>query len=284
MGTCHGESFKSYKNRVMYYIPSTKPGGGWGEWKPRRNWTMIVNEMLSPAIRFNSGFLNLPPCVPEQREVEMSQEQKHAWKILKKDAVLALASGKLVHAVNEAALRIKLIQIAAGCVYDSDERRESHELNPTSRLAEVESIIEETDRKIVIFAPLTNVLELLYNKLDRWERVLLNGNVPQRERPEILRAFGDSKNPVRICLADPACTSHGINEFVTAGVCIWYAPTDKNELYRQGIKRLDRPGQTGPVKIIQLVSSNIEREIYERLDRNESLQGLVLKFAEEKDK
>jgi SNF2 family DNA or RNA helicase len=272
-GTTNGESFRSYKERVMIHVSQ------W-VWTPRVGSLEATNQLLQPAIRFNSEFLKLPPCTAEQREVEMSTEQKHAWNALKKEAVLALQSGALVHAVNEAALRIKLIQVAAGCVYD--ENHASHGLNPTSRLAEVESIIEETDRKIVIFAPLTNVLGLLYDKLKKWERVILNGDVPQRERAEILRRFGDRSNSLRICLADPACASHGINEFVSAGVCVWYAPTDKNELYRQGIKRLDRPGQIGPVKIIQLVSTRLEKEIYERLDRNESMQGLILKFAEEK--
>lgn len=272
-GTTNGEPFKAYKDRVMFHASQWK-------WVPRAGAMEAANKLLSPSIRYSSEFLNLPPCTTEEREVALSPEQTHAWNTLKKEAVLQLKSGGLVHAVNEAALRIKLIQTAAGCIYDANH--ESHNLNPVARLSEIESIIEETDRKIVIFAPLTNVLELLYRHLSKYDRVILNGAVPQRERSEILRRFGDPKNPLRICLADPACTSHGINEFVSASVCIWYAPTDKNELYRQGIKRLDRPGQTGPIKIIQLVSTKLEREIYQRLERNETMQGLILKFAEER--
>ena len=274
-GATQGESFKSYKDRVMIHVSQWK-------WVPRSGAVESVNKLLSPAIRFSreSAGLENFALPAEERQVALSPEQTHAWNTLKKEAVLALKSGALVHAVNEAALRIKLIQCAAGCVYDGTHA--SHDLRPSGRLAEVESIIEETDRKIVIFAPLTNVLELLYNKLDRWERVILNGSVPQRDRSNILRRFENPSDPLRICLADPACTSHGINEFVSANVCVWYAPTDRNELYRQGIKRLDRPGQTGPVKIIHLVSTKLEREIYQRLERNESMQGLVLKFAEEK--
>ncbi len=271
-GTHNGETRQSFQNRVMINVAKWK-------WIPRASANEAVARLLSPAIRFNSDFLNLPPCTAEQRDVPLSPEQTHAWNTLKKEAVLALKCGALVHAVNEAALRIKCIQVAAGCIYDSSHG--SHDLHPTARLSEVESIISDTNRKIVIFAPLTNVLEMLYRHLNKWERVILNGSVPQRDRGEILRSFGDKSSGPRICLADPACTSHGINEFVSAGVCIWYAPTDKNELYRQGVKRLDRPGQTGPVKIIQLVSTKLEKEIYQRLDRNEGLQGLVLKWAEE---
>jgi SNF2 family DNA or RNA helicase len=272
-GATGGESFKSFKDRTMIHVSQWK-------WVPRASATEVVSQLLSPAIRFSSDFLNLPPCTAEQRDVPLSPEQTHAWSTLKKEAVLALRSGALVHAVNEAALRIKLIQVAAGVIYDGSHS--SHELNASGRLAEVESIISETDRKVVIFAPLTNVLELLYRHLSKHERVILNGATPHRDRADILRAFGSRDSGPRICLADPSATAHGVNDFVSAGVCVWYAPTDKNELYRQGVKRLDRPGQTGPVKIVQLVSTKLEKEIYQRLDRNESMQGLVLKWAEEK--
>ena len=252
------------------------------KWVPRASSVETVAQVLKPAIRITREMAGLQNFAlpPEQRDVPLSPEQTHAWNTLKKEAVLALRSGALVHAVNEAALRIKLIQVAAGCVYDGQHA--SHNLQPTPRLAELKEIISETDRKIVIFAPLTNALTLLYNELSNYDRVILNGATPQRERADILRAFGDRTGGPRICLADPACTAHGVNDFVSASVCVWYAPTDKNELYRQGVKRLDRPGQTGPVKTIQLVSTKLEKEIYERLDRNESMQGLILKFAEEK--
>ena len=271
-GTTNGESFLSWKGRTMIHVSQWK-------WVPRMSAPESVHRLLSPSIRFSSDMLKLPPCTTEQRDIPFSKEQEHAWKELKKEAVLALQSGALVHAVNEASLRLKLIQVAAGVVYDSTH--EWHDLHATARLNEVESIIAETDRKLVIFSPLTSVLNMLYERLAKHQRVILNGSVPAKDRTEILRAFGNPNSGLRICLADPSCTGHGINEFVSAGVCVWYAPTDKNELYRQGIKRLDRPGQSGPVKIIQLVSTQLEKDIYKRLDANESLQGLVLKFAEE---
>jgi len=289
-GTTNGESFRSFQGRTMIHVSQWK-------WVPRVSAPESVHRLLSPSIRFSADMLKLPPCTTEQRNIPFSKEQEYAWKKLKKEAVLALQSGALVHAVNEAALRLKLIQVAAGVVYDREHT--SHDLNPSARLGEVSSIIQETDRKIVIFAPLTSVLNLLYEKLcahrgssnqppdgkalPRQNVVILNGNVPAKDRVEILRAFGNPNSDLRICLADPSCTSHGINEFVSAGVCVWYAPTDKNDLYRQGVKRLDRPGQTGPVKIIQLVSTQLEKDIYNRLDANESLQGLILKFAEGKE-
>jgi SNF2 family DNA or RNA helicase len=64
-----------------------------------------------------------------------------------------------------------------------------------------------------------------------------------------------------------------------ASTVIWYGTTDKTEIYLQANKRIDRPGQTKNTTIIQLASTDVEREIYRRLERNESLQGVILKLV-----
>jgi SNF2 family DNA or RNA helicase len=128
------------------------------------------------------------------------------------------------------------------------------------------------------------VIDLLYKRLSkRWSCAILNGNVPPKERADVIREFGRDDGSLRIVLCDPQATSHGINEFVTADTCIWCTPTDKTELYLQGIKRLVRPGQKFPTTIVQIVSTKLEREIFQRLERNESLQGALLSAIERGD-
>lgn len=271
------EPAKIFKQRVMIQVDQWK-------WVPRSGASEIVRELLQPAIRFNSDFLDLPPCTPEQREVAFSKEQAVAYKALKTFALAAMASGDLVTAVNQAALRMKLIQVAAGVVYgppDATGHKPSYLLEPRARLEEVRSIIEETERKVIIFAPLTSVLIMLYEELKEFDREIVNGEVSLTKRGDIFRRFGDQENQLRVLLLDPATVSHGINELVTASVAIWYCPTDKPEHYQQGNKRIHRPGQTGPTKIIQLVSTPIEKEIYSRLEKCEDMQGVILKLVED---
>lgn len=273
LNNAKGETFNNYRQRTMMHV------GLW-KWVARLGAAEAASKLLSPAVRYSSDFLNLPPCTPEAREVALSPEQAKAYHELKRDAVLAMKSGALVHAVNEASLRTKLIQIVCGEVYDTEHG--SHWLNPAPRLAEVEAVIEETDRKIVIFSGLTNVLNMLMLKLSKWERAIVNGHVSLADRHRIFTRFGNPRDPLRVILADPASVAHGVNSLVTASVVIWYGPCDKTEHYLQGNKRIDRPGQTGPTKIVQLISTPIEREIYQRLENNETLQGVILKLAEEK--
>src|SRR6266516_1730875 len=47
-------------------------------------------------------------------------------------------------------------------------------------------------------------------------------------------------------------------------------------------KRIDRPGQTKTTTIVQLAATPVEREIYRRLEANETMQGLVLQMAKGK--
>jgi SNF2 family DNA or RNA helicase len=72
--------------------------------------------------------------------------------------------------------------------------------------------------------------------------------------------------------------SHGLT-LVAATCIIWYAPTDRTEIYLQANKRIDRPGQTKTNVVVQLAATRIEREIYRRLEANESMQGLILDLA-----
>ena len=270
----HGETFTNYKQRVMMNVSQFK-------WVPRAGASAEAHKLLQPAVRFAiEDCVELPPCTVQQREVPLSATQAKAYQTLKHEAVLAMQSGALVHAVNEAALRQKLIQVACGAVYD--QHHDSYRLEPGPRLAEVDDIIEETDRKVVIFAPLTNVVHMLHEHLKgRYNCAMINGEVKGKARDDVIRRFGDPENELRIIVVDPGTVSHGVNQFVTANVAIWYGPTDKTEQYIQANKRIDRPGQTVPTTIIQLVATKTEKEIFARLEANESMQGVVLKLAEE---
>ena len=269
----YGETFTNYKARVMMQITSFK-------WIPRPNSDQEALKLLTPAVRFSiEECVRLPPCTVQQREVTLSTAQAKAYQSLKREAVLAMQSGQLIHAVNEAALRIKLIQVACGVVYDADHQPVY--LDPTPRLNELDTIIKETNRKIVVFAPLTSVVHMLHNHLKKeYVCEMINGEIKGKARDDIICRFGDPRDGLRIIVVDPGTVSHGINQFVTANVAVWYGPTDKTEQYLQANKRIDRPGQTVPTTIVQLVATPVEKEIFARLETNKSMQGALLKLAE----
>jgi SNF2 family DNA or RNA helicase len=268
INNAYGESWTSYHNRTM---------ARWGQWvwRPRPGANVAARKLLTPAVRVDiKDVWNGPAITVQQRVIPLTAEQTTAIRELKREAEITLKTGPITVA-NEAAARLKLIQICLGGVYDSAHK--SHAVDATPRLTELRQVLEETGRKVAIFIPLTNIIHLVQGQLTKWGygNGVINSEVTLRERSALLVRFRDDDR-LRVLLCDPATSSHGINEMVAADTCIWFGPTDRTELYLQGVKRLHRPGQTWPVTNLQFVSTAVEMEIFRRLEHNESQQGLLL--------
>ena len=273
-GNLGTESFKSFQGRTMMRVSQFK-------WVPRSNSAAIVRQALSPAIRYSRAeCVDLPECVVETRDVDLSPTQERAYRELKKDLQVTLAGGKVVTAVNEAVLRLKLIQIAAGAVYGPDH--EVHKTDCGPRLKVLKEVIDEAGAKVLIFAPLTSVVHLLHHELKaeygEHSVALVYGGTSKGHRDDVFRRFEQDAEP-RIIVADPGTMAHGLT-LVAADTTVWWAPHDRLEIYQQANARMNRPGQTRKMLVVRLASTPVEREIYRRLAAAESLQGVVLKLVE----
>jgi SNF2 family DNA or RNA helicase len=267
-----GMSFGTFQSRSMIRINQFKL-------VPARDGYEQARALLQPAIRFDiKDVWNGPALTTQQREVPLTKDQHRLMADLKRDLVIKVKSGATIDAVNEAAIRTKFIQLSLGAVYDADHKW--HAVDSEPRLAELEAVLEQANGKAIIFVPLTSVVNMLNIRLSKkYTTAVINGPVKANERAEIFKAFQREQHP-RILIADPGCVAHGVDLF-NAQTVIWYGPTDKTELYLQGNKRAHRPGQKHPVTIVQLVSNKLEREIFGRLERNESMQGLLLQMVKE---
>lgn len=271
VNNAHGESFNSFKGRVMVKLTQFK-------WVPKAGAMAEARRLLRPAVRFAiEDCIDLPPCTTQQRDVPFSPAQKAAYDTLKKDLRLTLGTGKPITAVNEAVLRMKLIQISCGAIYGQD--REINLVDAKPRLAALREVLAETDDKVIVFAPLTSVLHMLHKELKHEVACeVINGEVSQKTRSALFSAFQQKAAAPRVLLADPGTMAHGLT-LTAATVIVWYAPTEKTELYLQANKRIDRPGQTKATTIVQLASTAAEREIYRRLAANETLQGSLMSMV-----
>jgi SNF2 family DNA or RNA helicase len=248
------------------------------KWVPRPGAAAEAKKLLQPSIRFEMReCTDVPPCTEQMRDVELSDDQKKYFKQLQRDCVLAIGDRQIT-AAHEAALRLKLIQISCGAVYDSNHTVTRIDCAP--RLQELRTVVEEAARKIIVLAPLTSVLHLLYDALAKdYNCEIINGERKTKDRDRIFKSFQDDADP-QILIADPATMSHGLDLY-RASVCVWYGATDRTELYLQANRRIDRPGQTVPTTIVQLAATSIEREIYRRAANNQAMQGLILGLVKE---
>ena len=256
------------------------------KWVPRADGYEKARRILVPAVRFAlEDVWAGPTSTIQQRRVELTEQQKKMMAELKRDLVVQLKNGKTIDTANEGAARQKFIQISLGSIYDRGHV--AHHIDAGPRFAEVEDIIESTQRKVVVFIPLTSVIDRMQKHLDekykdKWRVGVLNGPVLDKDRPGIIQAFYNDPE-FKVILVDPGLTAHGINEFVVADTAIWMGATDKVDLWIQGNRRLNRPGQTWPTTIFQIVSNKLEAEIFKRCETNTTLQGLMLEAVERGD-
>lgn len=275
VGGLPGESFTSFRGRTMLQVSPFK-------WIPRATAVDTVRKTLTPAVRFSRAeCIDLPECVVETRDVELSPTQEKAYRELKKDLQVQIGqSGRIITAVNEAVLRLKLIQIVSGALYGPD--REVIKTDCAPRLQVLKEVIDEAGAKVLVFASLTSVVNLvaaeLKNVYGEHSIAKVYGGTGAHARDAIFSAFETQPEP-RIIVADPGTMSHGLT-LVAANTIVWFTPTDKGEIYDQANARINRPGQKNKMLVVRLASTPVEREIYRRLAEKESMQGAVLKLAE----
>lgn len=264
-----GKSFNTFRLETMFRVSEHK-------WVPFKDGYDKARGLLTPAIRFDiKDVWDGPEMTTQQLKAELTPAQKQLMKELKDELTIEI-NNKPIDAINEAAFRNKYLQISAGAVYDSDHV--AHEVDAKPRFKVLEEVMENAGGKIVVFAGLTSIVEMLYERLSkRWSCAVVNGSTPMSKRTAIFNAFQEQEKP-HVIVADPGTMAHGV-ELYRARCAIWYTPVDSNEEYQQGNKRIHRPGQTHPVTVVQIVSNKTEIEVYNRLATNGSQQGLLLEMV-----
>jgi len=247
-------------------------------WVPREDAVQTVQRCMQPAIRFAlDDCIDLPEQIITHREIEMSPEQKTAYKAML-EKLLAEYDGGEVLAVNEAVKANKLIQIACGVAYDK-QGGEIYIPNK-SRMDALKEIIEESEGKVLVFVPLTGVLKFVADELSAiWPTAMVYGDVPKAQRDDIFSNFQETIDP-HVIVANPTTMSHGLT-LTKATTIIWFAPIHSNDVYIQANARVRRPGQTKTTVIAHIAGSGIEQKIYKRLEKKEALQGSLLNIIKE---
>ena len=261
------EAMTRFRNRTHTHVSQF-------EWVPLPGAVEAAYQILQPSIRVTRDeCYAIPAATTERRIVKLGNDAQHAYRTLKKEAFLELRGEANVSAPHEAALRNKLLQVAGGAVYTSNG---SWAFDPGERATEVLNILEDTDEKIVVLIPYRNQLELVKELVTKAGHTCacIHGDVSAADRGRIIDLFERTRHP-RVLVADPRTLSHGV-ELSAASTVVFYLPVDSNEVYRQACDRPIHRGQTKGVRIIQLCGTVEEARIYDRLERREKLQGVLL--------
>lgn len=260
--------FRSFRDRTMLQVNQFK-------WMPKPDALDIVDQYMQPAIRFTrDDCIDLPATIYMTREVELSPEQKKAYKLMKDKLHIEIANGEIT-ASNEAVKAGKLVQIACGVVYDNDGNERMLPVKP--RTTEVLDLLEQSQSKTIVFVPYRAPLEMIANTLRSkgYDVGVVHGGVSKGARDVIFQSFMLSGNQKQVIVAQPAAMSHGLT-LTAASQIVWYAPVTSAETYEQANGRITRPGQKHTPVIVHIESTEIERRIYSRLRTKQKMQNILL--------
>ncbi len=271
--------FTTWRNMVM-------EKHGTYAWVDRPEANRIIFEAMQPAIRYTRDeCLDLPPVIYSTRDVEMSSDQTRHYKAIMKELHTEIDGGRIT-ALNEGIKLSKLLQIACGCVYDTDGiprelgdgievAGQAAAINPGNRIEVLKQLIDQIGEKVIVFVPFTAVTAMLVRELGKyWNFVVVTGDTPVRERNQIFSDFQDPTKDLDL-VAHPACMSHGLT-LTEASTIIWFAPIDSARIYEQANGRITRAGQKYTANIIHLAGSPVERRMYKRLEKRQAAQGMLL--------
>ena len=263
--------FGRFRDSVMRQLTQFK-------WVAKDNANDVVRQSMQPAIRFAlDDCVDLPEQIFATRDVAMSDEQKKAYKDMVAKLTAEYAGGQIL-AVNDAVKANKLVQIACGVAYGSEKEEIIIPAEP--RMEVLEELIEESEGKVIVFVPLTGVLEHLAERISkRWPVAIIHGETPKHVRDQIFNDFQKTNEP-HVLIANPGTMSHGLTLTAATNI-IWYAPVHSNDIYEQACARVRRPGQKRTTVIVHIAGSDIERRIYARLKDKQKMQGLLLEMMKE---
>lgn len=248
----------AWRDKVMNKITTFK-------WAPKADAKETVFNVLQPAIRFTKEqCLDLPPVVKQTRVVELTPQQLKYYKLIK-DQMLAQASGETITAVNKAAVVTKLLQVSAGAALT--DMGEVVEFDCRPRLNTLMEVLDETDRKVLIFtlfrASITSIVRHLRDAGISTEEI--HGSVSATKRGQIINQFQHTDD-LRVLVLQPQAAAHGIT-LTAADTVLFYGPLTSAEQYMQAIARADRKGQSSDkVRVIHIQGSPIEEKMFKAMD------------------
>jgi SNF2 family DNA or RNA helicase len=250
------------------------------KWAPKPDAADRVYAALQPAIRFTKAqCLDLPPVLTTTREVPLTPQQAKYYNLLR-DQMVAMAAGETITAVNAAGVLNKLLQISTGVSYTDNQ--EVVEFDATPRLNVLLEALEQTDRKVIVFAlfraAISTISAFLTKNGVACEEI--HGGVTATKRGDIIKRFQTQPNP-RVLVMQPQATAHGIT-LTAADTVIFYGPLMSVEQYVQCIARADRKGQNSDkVTVIHIEGSPVEKRMFKALSSKVDDNALLVKLFEE---
>jgi SNF2 family DNA or RNA helicase len=232
-----------FKRQTMMQVSQFK-------WVPRVDSYTTAFNAMQPAVRFKKrDCIDLPPVTVQDRQCDVSADQRKAFNALKSTMVADAKAGKQIKAVNAADQIGKLRQILCGAIKLGDDEYQALDHKP--RLDVLMETISEASAKVLVIAPFKGIVRVLEKEIEPHYSVgVLNGDVSPAARNKIIHDFKSGPDP-HVLLCHPKVMAHGLN-LTEADTLIFYAPIYSNDEFQQVTERFNRAGQKNKMTIVRM--------------------------------
>lgn len=220
--------------------------------------------------------LDLPPKVYQTVEVAMTPEQEHAYKKMRRAAVVQFESGGQVTAPFAMTQLLRLHQILAGAVTLDDGTLQHIRSNRVQALMDV---LGETSGKAIIWSPFQFSVKEIRNALIRdygpSSTVEYYGPTTQEKRTEALGRFQNDPS-CRFFVGTPQTGGYGLT-LTAADLVVYYMNDYSVERRAQSEDRAHRIGQTKSVTYLDLVTpGTVDIKVLAALREKKDIANLVV--------
>jgi len=229
----------------------------------------IYSQISDITISMKSiDYLKMPECIVNEVSVYLNEKEWNIYSKFKDEMVTKLGDEE-IDAVNAAVLSGKLLQMANGAVYDSENK--THIIHD-KKLDALEDLIEGANGKPVLVA--------YWFKHDL-ERIKKRFPVRQIKASKDIEDWNDGNIPIAVI--HPASAGHGLNLQSGGSTLIWFGLTWSLELYQQTNARLYRQGQNETVIIHHILTQGtIDEDVMTALTKKEETQASLINAVKAK--
>jgi len=275
-----GKSFFHFRNSTCNAV-QIGPQVNHLRWEDKPGAELAVSKLIDDiTIRHEfEKCMDIPPNHMYKRHFTMSAKQKAVYLKMEQEAVIEL-NKKKVTAVNAAAIRTKLLQIASGAVYSEENK---YILVDKGRYELALDLVEQVKHSIVFFNWKHQRDELTKEASKRGiSYEVIDGNVPIKRRKEIITEY--QAGNYQTLFLHPKTGAHGLT--LTKGTrAIWTSPIYEADFLKQGRHRIWRGGQTKKTETVMLVArGTVEEAVYDRLNDKTTRMLNLLEIIEEANK
>ncbi|MDO5015274.1 MAG: DEAD/DEAH box helicase [Clostridia bacterium] len=249
------------KYRSKYFTMNTF--GGFPTYDIRRGADKVINQKIADiCISMKAkDYLDLKEPKIIDVPITLSSREMKMYKDLERDYILNLEDTNIT-AMSGGALCTKLLQLSNGAVYDENKDvKRIHDV----KIEKLKEMSEEGENLLVFYS----------FKSDK-ERILkaIPKAVFLEDKEDIDRW---NRGEIKMLIAHPASAGHGLNLQGGGHIVVWFGQTWSLELFQQANARLHRQGQTEPVIIYRLITTNtIDEDVIASLELKEKSQDALL--------